>query len=62
MYSLWSTSNNYHELSDHFTDSASKGNKSQRTANLDSLTLIEKHQSHNPKGNLSVLAEELGTF
>ena len=50
------------ELLEHFTDAESSGNESQRTADLQISTPIERDQSLKPKDNLSVLTDKLDTL
>ena len=50
------------KLSDHFTNAESSGNESQRTADLEISTPVEKDQSASLKDNLSVLADKLDTL
>ena len=65
MWTLANTSKKDHEpnkLSDHFINAESSGNKSQRTADLEISTPVEKDQSASLKDNLSVLADKLDTL
>lgn len=50
------------ELLEHFTDAESSGNESQRTADLQISTPIERDQSLKPEDNLSVLTDKLDTL
>ena len=50
------------ELLEHFTDAESSGNESQRAADLQISTPIERDQSLKPEDNLSVLTDKLDTL